>query len=248
MAAAATTQNMGRRARGLRCSGWTTFPSRFFSDSGTKGAVPEGAKDSRGDGWRSARFVKGVGGWSEALSSPGVASKAWSGAAGVDGMLSSGAGLDMGRGEEGEEGGTGKSAAQGDPPIYTHVTKRLPSGRSELFETRPAHVDRSRASQEYVALQAVFFGLNGDEHLRSESLGRSIRRHAFVYGHRAGLREYQSSPVHSQRTINLRIMYNMVCSEGSYGNLTDSYRYRDQKRSVHLRAQITRTKGGGSGG
>ena len=44
--------------------------------------------------------------------------------------------------------------------------------------------------------------------------------------------------------INLWIIYNMVCSEGSCGNITDSYRYRDPKRSVYLHA---RTLGGGDG-
>lgn len=59
--------------------------------------------ESRSDAVRGVRFVNGAGGWSGASSSPGVSLRTLSGAAGVDGMLSSGEGLVMGR-RDGEGG------------------------------------------------------------------------------------------------------------------------------------------------
>ena len=70
--------------------------------SWTKEVFVEGVKESRGDAARGG-FVGGVGGWSGRLTSPGVSINTLSGAEGVDGMLSSGAGLNLWVEGEGEE-------------------------------------------------------------------------------------------------------------------------------------------------
>ena len=93
-----------------------------FSVSGTKGALAEGVKESRGDVPRGVR----VGGWRVTLSSPVIPLKRLSsGARGVDGMLSSGAGWDMGEG-----GGTrdGPRATPREPIRYKACNAHARSG------------------------------------------------------------------------------------------------------------------------
>lgn len=194
-AAAVAIQNMGRLKRDLRRSSRSDEYSEEaepFSASGTNGAFAEGVKEPRGEAASDERFVKGVGGWSGTLS----------GAEGVVGMLSSGAGLGI-REEGGEKGRDRHRQLPGAPLYLCHNARASSRNHPGMSQIAPGHADdrhgHGRGPHQLLGVQVLWL-------------------HVFGRGRR--------------QLFNLRIIYNVVCSGGSYGNTSDSSPQRDLKQSV----------------